>query len=628
MRNRHYKKFMCAFLASAMVVSSVPGSMVPAFAEEDTETGDETQSSNESEEASEAKLIASIDFDGESAADRKGAEVEVVGTSRYSDETESGEGKSFYLDGSTYLNVSDEDGGSLLSGHDALTISYKSKSEKASFSWGYFAANDSSARSEKNLHYIGVLDSTTSVTAERFGDSRTTSIAASSSSVWKNVTVVYENDTTRLYINGKQKSKATGCIELSKVLGDSSIFQIGKANWGKGEYFNGYIDDIEVYDGALDAETIAKKDALEKKNTTTIEYDGNDVNAQGEKAGLTITDVSEIDLSDIQVEKGTSLELPSKVEVTLSNGKKRDAYVSWTNSDTLEHVTNADQLSTGKNKLTGRLSYFPSPLVSEKADPFIIYNEDDGYYYMTSSWPALGSIKDGYDRIALRRAKTLTGLQNAEDHVIWKANSSGALSKHIWAPEMHKVGDKWVVYFAGVCNSLVCSDPAKLLSSDNWELANGDGLMLQKDGKNDIFNGTFSLDMTYFENEDTDGNNRGYVVWAYKPSSSNLMIAEIDKEKPWQLKSDPVTIAIPSYSWEMTTNKVNEGPAVLKNGDNIYIAFSADGTGDEYKVGLLTADNDSDLLDPDPMSLRLWLDLSVTPLNHPRHFEVSYCHVP
>ena len=426
MRYLRYKKFMCAFIASAMVVSGLPGTSYSALAEEnDTESSETTESDNEKvsgndadddeESSAEESLIASIDFDEENL-DAEGAKAEAVGSVSYTDDTENGEGHALYLGGSSYLNLTDEDGNSLLSGHDELTISYRSKTEKSSYSWGYFAANDATARAESNLHYIGVLDSTTSVTAERFGSSRTTSLTASTIDEWKNVTVVYEDDTTTLYINGKKKDSATGCISLSEVLGDSSIFQIGKANWGSGEYFKGSIDDIKIYSKALDAETIAKKDILEKDESELVECSANDVTAKGARAGLKITEVSDLDTSDIYIESSESAEeLPSKVEVTLSDGTKRDAYVSWTDSDSLEHLTTVSGLSAGKHELTGRLSYYPSPLVSEKADPFIIYNDEDGYYYMTSSWPAYGSINAGYDRIALRRAKTLIGLQDAED---------------------------------------------------------------------------------------------------------------------------------------------------------------------------------------------------------------------
>lgn len=43
---------------------------------------------------------------------------------------------------------------------------------------------------------------------------------------------------------------------------------------------------------------------------------------------------------------------------------------------------------------------------------------------------------------------------------------------------------------------------------------------------------------------------------------------------------------------------VNEGPAVLKHDGKIWLTFSASGTGSCYCVGLLSADENADLLDP------------------------------
>src|SRR5699024_11715310 len=43
----------------------------------------------------------------------------------------------------------------------------------------------------------------------------------------------------------------------------------------------------------------------------------------------------------------------------------------------------------------------------------------------------------------------------------------------------------------------------------------------------------FSLDMTYFE-----ARGHHYMVWAEKPGSSNLGIAEVDPDDPTQLTSD------------------------------------------------------------------------------------------
>ena len=67
--------------------------------------------------------------------------------------------------------------------------------------------------------------------------------------------------------------------------------------------------------------------------------------------------------------------------------------------------------------------------IKDRADPFVTKGSD-GWYYFTASVPA-------YDCIVLRRAKSLTELQTAEEHVIWHKHESGPMSEHIWAPEIH-----------------------------------------------------------------------------------------------------------------------------------------------------------------------------------------------
>ncbi|MBV6647844.1 MAG: family 43 glycosylhydrolase, partial [Cyclobacteriaceae bacterium] len=57
----------------------------------------------------------------------------------------------------------------------------------------------------------------------------------------------------------------------------------------------------------------------------------------------------------------------------------------------------------------------------------------------------------------------------------------------------------------------------------------------------------------------------------------------------------------PEFSWE--TNgvlpTVTEGPQILKNGDKIFIVYSAGGCWtDGYSLGLLTASAEADLMDP------------------------------
>lgn len=56
---------------------------------------------------------------------------------------------------------------------------------------------------------------------------------------------------------------------------------------------------------------------------------------------------------------------------------------------------------------------YNSPLVYQRADPFV-YLHTDGYYYFTGTMPQ-------YDCIEIRRAKTLNGLLTADSEVVWKS---------------------------------------------------------------------------------------------------------------------------------------------------------------------------------------------------------------
>lgn len=237
---------------------------------------------------------------------------------------------------------------------------------------------------------------------------------------------------------------------------------------------------------------------------------------------------------------------------------------------------------------------YPNPFIPERADPYVTKGPD-GYYYFTASYPAYLNVDAGYDRIILRRSNTVIGLATAEEHTIWSAHNEGVMSKHIWAPEIHFIGGKWYIFFAAgekeaIWNIrpfvLMCegSDPI----NDKWVEM---GKMKACEGDDRSFT-EFSLDMTYFEN-----NGKHYLVWAEKLGDSSLFMAEINPAEPWKLISKPILLTKPEYEWELIRHKVNEGPAVLKTDDKIYVFFSASGTGVEYCMGKVYADRNADLMD-------------------------------
>lgn len=233
---------------------------------------------------------------------------------------------------------------------------------------------------------------------------------------------------------------------------------------------------------------------------------------------------------------------------------------------------------------------YNEPWILQRADPYV-YRHTDGTYYFTASVPA-------YDTVVLRSSKTLAGLAEAEEKILWRKHESGPMSKHIWAPEIHYLFGKWYIYFAG----------GEI--EDEWEIrpyvleCQGDdpmqdewiekGKMVRAEGDEFSFE-AFSLDATVFENK-----GRWYYIWAEKvgvgKQISNLYIAEM--ENGYTLKTIQVLLTTPDYDWERHGFWVNEGPGIIKHNGKIFMTYSASETGIQYCVGMLTADEDADLLDP------------------------------
>ena len=233
---------------------------------------------------------------------------------------------------------------------------------------------------------------------------------------------------------------------------------------------------------------------------------------------------------------------------------------------------------------------FNKPWILERADPYV-YRHTDGTYYFTASIPT-------YDRIALRRAESLYALPDAKEVEIWHKHESGIMSQHIWAPELHYLDGSWYIYFAGSDKDDIWALRPYVLECRDTDPMTGKwtelGMMQAADDDEFSFR-AFSLDATVFENK-----GRRYFVWAEKVGVgkmvSNLYIAEM--ESPWKLKTVQVLLTSPDYDWERIGFFVNEGPGVIRRNGKLYLTYSASETGPDYCVGMLSINEDQDLLDP------------------------------
>ncbi len=194
-------------------------------------------------------LLADFNFDDD-AGGFVGGKAKAEGTYTLSDEGY--DGNSLYLDGSTsnYLSVTKEDGTSLLTGVEELTISYDMKPDRADTNWAFYAAPSDATQVNNREQYLGILIKNGVTTAERYlnSGSRPSVAEATTGDSWYHVDVVVAKENTTVYVNGQERSKIDSSISVPQILGDSSVLYIGKANWGaQGEFFKGWLDNYKIY---------------------------------------------------------------------------------------------------------------------------------------------------------------------------------------------------------------------------------------------------------------------------------------------------------------------------------------------------------------------------------------------
>jgi GH43 family beta-xylosidase len=78
---------------------------------------------------------------------------------------------------------------------------------------------------------------------------------------------------------------------------------------------------------------------------------------------------------------------------------------------------------------------FANP-ICEQADPWIA--QDGGRY--------VACFAEGNRAISIQVSEQLTALGSKQ--IIWTAPATGPASREVWAPELHRIGGHWYVYFA------------------------------------------------------------------------------------------------------------------------------------------------------------------------------------
>lgn len=217
---------------------------------------------------------------------------------------------------------------------------------------------------------------------------------------------------------------------------------------------------------------------------------------------------------------------------------------------------------------------FQNP-INDGADPWMVYYK--GNYYLTTTQG---------DAIRIWKAPTLGGLKTVRPKTVWR-DKDPSRSAGIWAAEFHLLNHRWYMYYTATSSDY---------DDDNHRMhvleSKGTDPLGPYHYKSRLVNPTndhYAIDGTVFTNA-IDG--ALYFLWAARPHHV-LYIARM--KNPYTLSGNAVYIPADGFGCE----KVREGPSILQRNGRIFLIYSAcDTSTPDYKLGMLIADEKSNLLDP------------------------------
>ncbi len=217
---------------------------------------------------------------------------------------------------------------------------------------------------------------------------------------------------------------------------------------------------------------------------------------------------------------------------------------------------------------------FTNP-VNPGPDPWMLYWQ--GNYYLTTTQG---------DCIRMWKAPTVDKLKTARGKVVW-FDKNPERSHGIWAPEFHFIDGRWYLYYTAMAATKIdTTHRMHVLESE------GDDPLGPYHYKGRLFdraNDQYAIDGSVFQHP---GDGAWYFLWAAHPGH-RINIARM--ENPWTLATTGVVLPASGFGCE----EVREGPVVLKRNGRLFLTYSACDTGKpDYKLGMLIADENADVMDP------------------------------
>ena len=226
---------------------------------------------------------------------------------------------------------------------------------------------------------------------------------------------------------------------------------------------------------------------------------------------------------------------------------------------------------------------FKNPLLSVGPDPWVVYQ--DGFYYVLHT--------TGGD-VRIYKTKKMSLLGSSQYSGVWSPPSSGSATRDIWAPELHRVNNRWYVYYAAV---VAPNTQHRMYVLENEAADPLTGTWVPK-GELKLADDKWAIDGTLLNQ-----NGQLYFAWsgwenAVDNRKQNIYICKM--KDPVTADGPRVLVSTPEYDWEKEGNPdVNEGPEFLTHADKVFLVYSASHCStDAYALGMLTANATADLTNP------------------------------
>ncbi len=216
---------------------------------------------------------------------------------------------------------------------------------------------------------------------------------------------------------------------------------------------------------------------------------------------------------------------------------------------------------------------FQNP-INPGPDPWMFCH--GGNYYLTTTQ---GSS------VRLWKSPTVGGLSTAQPVTVW-TDTNPSRNKGIWAPEFHLMGSHWYLYYTAM-NSRGDDESHRMhvlesVGTDPLGPYTYKGRLFNP--KNDAY----AIDGSVFTKKD----GAHYFLWAAHPGHV-LTISKM--ANPWTLEGKSVVMPADGFGCE----EVREGPVTLQRNGRIFLIYSICDTGKpDYKLGMLMADENADVLNP------------------------------